>query len=269
MRITSLLSVCAALTLSASTASAVQLCETRCTPSSNCGLSCRIDFDTITTCGAYGVCQSGTVYDLKEWMLPSYPNHQTTHLTQTFVGNNGVRSEFFTCSAFPNGFFRVSDVCGKLAERFTFDNQNIFITRETFPDAPIHFKTHTSFVWARRFMQSGQTILSDCAWQEQYSCTPGAVTPCTIPTRLTGPHTLALGGDVGTVQALAIEHSLGDGKLERYFYAKPWGYVKFELLNANGSLNYKEEFNKITAGALLPKQSSCYTWECGAQIGCP
>lgn len=252
-------------------AAAILPCELKCTPSTSCSAGCYDDEGDVITCDIWGVCANGPVYDLVEWMVPSYAGHTSTHLEQTAPGNNGIKSEFITCPGFPNGFFRVSSLCGDLQERFTYDSQNIYITRETFkPLTANHFKTHSNFVWIKRHMRSGDSFVADCSWREHTSCAVPPVTPCSIPVRLKGPVTLALGGDVGTVQALVVEHVVGSGFVEKYFYAKPWGYVKFEFRQPSGALVYKEDFNKIVAGNLLPHTSACFALECPGQVGsCP
>jgi hypothetical protein len=118
-------------------------------------------------------------------------------------------------------------------------------------------------------MFSGESFQTDCSWRLHTSCAvPPLVHSCPMTVRLLGPVTLSLGGNVGTVQALAVEHVVGNGS-EFYYYAKPWGYVKFEFYNTSGVRTHNEEFNTIVAGNLMPKTSPCYGLECGGQIGCP
>lgn len=245
---------------------ALMLCE-YCNESTPCETVC-IDEYGVTTCEEWGVCEEPIVYDMVQWMTQTYTNHGTTHLEQP-IPNNGVISEFSSCN-FTGGFYRVSSACGQNHERFTYNSGYIFLTREAFQDSSTHFKTHTNFVWLRRHMTSGESFWADCSWKEYTACNTFTTASCLNRVTLTGPVTLSLGGDVGTVEALVRSQTLGDNTVEKYFYAIPYGFVKYEHRSAGGSLIRSEVFNRIVSGNVKPHTSSCYSLDCSGQSGsCP
>lgn len=63
-----------------------------------------------------------------------------------------------------------------------------------------------------------------------------------------GPYWISVGGDVGRVRALRLTSTnLDNGTTERYWYAKPWGMVRYDRYE-NGQLVRQERFNTIWPG---------------------
>lgn len=208
-------------------------------------------------------------FDLFEWMVPTYPGAGTTHLRQQ-PGWGDNLSEFSSCP-FPGGFFRVSSPCGRQHEKFVYDERNIFIVRETFQDRERHFRTHENFVWLRRFMNPGDGFRVDCAWTTyEGSCTEARTVPCSDVVWLEGPTLVALGGDLGALHCLVRKQRLGDRSVEAYYYARPYGFVKFEHNTDDGLLVRRSVYNRIEPGELRPHPSDCFELECpGQDSDCP
>ena len=252
----------ATIMFSPSSATALRPCDTRCKPATRCNILCEGPTETLT-CAEWGVCDSNTTYDMLNWMRQTYSDSGTTHLAQR--NGNGVISEFSSCN-FSNGFYRVSSKCGQNHEKFVFDGNNIFLVRESFQDSSSHFKTHDNFVWLRRVMRSGDSFVADCSWIEFDGCDNPDPKSCSDTTTLTGPVSLELGGEIGTVAALIRSQTLGDGTVEQYFYAKPYGFVKYRHLTSNGSLIRKEVFKLKISGEVQPHMSPCFPLQCGANM---
>lgn len=242
-------------------------CALVCTAQTYCYKQCWIncpgpDCEQIT-CGEWGVCNGIYCEDMVAWMRQTYSDAGSTHLKDAFSTS---LSEWDSCN-FSSGFYRVSSTNGTVHERFIYDANNIKITRESLGDCD-HFRTHANFVWLKRCMApTGESFVADCSnTLYEGSCSGTFQGSCSNTVILEEGGQLDLGGDLGTVsRSLRRTQVLSDGQKERYYYAKPFGFVKYELVNQSGQVTLTRLYNDKVAGQKKPNQSPCYTVECAGQ----
>ena len=262
--------VVALLALSTSPAAGLW-CRDECTAATDCWHFCATWYGWSVTCGEFGVCQEGQppVYNMVSWMQQTYPGASSTHLEQS---SGEIISEFSACN-FASGFYRTNTRDGRYHERYTYDSTWIHFWREVFDASAAHFKKHDNFNWLKHYMAPMDSFTTDCSFREYNSlaCTVPPKTPCSTTIRLRGPYLLALGGDIGTVEAIARTQDRGNGDVEWYYYAKPYGMVKFELRHSDGgpiggppegSIVYSEVYNHIVSGEVTPDPSACFQLDC-------
>ena len=90
-RFTRLLFASALMLLAASSASAIQFCEVRCTVSTWCGAACLIDLTNSTTCGEWGVCRANASTSLQSF--PAFIQDETTMGCELASGSAAVEVE--------------------------------------------------------------------------------------------------------------------------------------------------------------------------------
>lgn len=201
-------------------------------------------------CSTYGY----TVYDMVSWIVQTYPNASSTYLGQV---NNplGPISDFSKWYPASKRFYRVSHINGYANEVFDYDDNYIYIRRETMYSSPADFLYHDqNYVWAPRFALTANTPQHQACgntsttnhYQQYSNCLNVGSGGTNFLVAISGPFTLALGGDVGTVQALLKNlTNLSNFEVEKYWYAEPYGFVKFQKIDANGQILVEEIHNTI------------------------
>ncbi len=234
-------------------------CSDECTTASDCWQECvpaRAGY-TIT-CAEHGVCKDGQppVYDMVTWMKQTYSGATTTHLEQS---SGGVISEFTACPS-DGIFYRTNNPDGEYWERFSYTIRWIDIRREVFDASAGHYRRMFGPMhWLERYMSPSPqaAFTSDCTWWESYACSTTGQFSCANDVYLKGPYLIDVGGDIGTVEALARVQVLGNGDEEWYYYAKPYGMVLYEYFFADGSLKRRSVFDRIVSGEVEPNPMSC------------
>lgn len=198
-------------------------------------------------CETYGY----TTYDMVEWIVQTYPGADTSYLGPQ---NPGPIADLSRWDSVRQRFYRVRDTVGG-NEVYDYDDNYIYLRRETINNSPTDFLLYTNnYIWAPRYAITANTAQHQPCFRLETSATSTEYVGCqvvgsggvTFAVVVSGPFTLTLGGDVGTVQALKLaQTNLNVFESESYWYAKPYGLVYYERRSANGTLLGQETLNRI------------------------
>jgi len=181
-----------------------------------------------------------------EWMVQTYPGHQSNYLGQS--SGSGPISEFSNHDTTNKRFYRINEASGNYAELFEYDNDYIYIRREASNVSSGDYLSHPSFIWTKRFVVVGNAcgtqVGADSDYTQYIGCSAAGTGGPDFWMGVSGPETLDLGGDVGTVQALRLTQTnqSNPSVIERYYYAKPYGFVYYQKL-VNGVVTVEEVHN--------------------------
>ena len=200
-------------------------------------------------CGQYG----STVYDMVQWIVQTYPGADTSYLGQQ-NNSQGPISDFSKWDSVKRRFYRVTDIWGS-NEVYDYDDNYIYNRRETKYQNPTDFYLSTSnYIWAPRYAITANTpqhqacfnTRTSSAYDEYSGCQKIGSGGAPFLVSVSGPFTLTLGGNVGTVQALRLNQTnLNVFETESYWYARPYGFVYYERRDAGGNLLVSETHNTI------------------------
>lgn len=246
----SLLLLATSLTLNA------QLCSEICTTTTSCDepcYTCRFfypdgycpaEYTTWKTCGTYrGGVQT---YDMVEWMVQTYSGHTSDYLGQS--SGSGPISEFSNHDPSNRRFYRINGSDGNYNELFEYDDYYIYIRREASNVSGGAYLKHPGFVWTQRYVETGVScgtlVGADSDYTRYSNCSVAGSGGPDFWMAVSGPETLNLGGDVGTVQALRLTQTnlSNTNTIERYYYAQPWGFVFYQKL-VDGVVTAQETHN--------------------------
>ena len=257
MRLSGVLNIFALLATVLSSTSIAQQCGQVCGPTTACDEPCYVckfhvqdycpeQYTRWTTCGQYRGGEE--TYDMVEWMVQAYDGHLSTYLSSSFDDN--PIADTSNHDPANHRFYRINQPDGNYNELFEYDDENIYIRREVRNVSAGVLISTPSFVWTKRYVTTGKacgtavTSSSDHTYFE--NCRPAGTGGPTFQMGVSGPETLYLGGSVGTVSALRLTqvNLSNPAYVERYYYARPWGMVFYELL-ADGVVTYSETLNTL------------------------
>lgn len=244
------------------TSASAQPCLNTCTQQVDCETTCYTcqylypdgecppEETTWKTCGDFS---SGTAtYDMVQWMTQTYAGHATSYLGMS--SGLGPISDFSHHDSVNKRFYRINGANGNYNELFEYDQNYIYIRREATDVAAGNYLQHPWFIWTRRFATTGShcgtVVFADSSYSRVESCSPTGSGGPNFKWTVSGPETLALGGDVGTVQALRLtqENLANPSVIERYYYAIPYGFAFYQRL-VHGVVSYQENLNTIWSPA--------------------
>lgn len=187
-------------------------------------------------------------YDMVEWMVQSYPDHETTYLGQADI--IGPISEFSYHDITSKRFYRGNAPDSNYFEEFEYDNENIYIRKEVRDRLKGDYFLHVrDFVWTKRFVRIGpncKTVAKSSSFYFYYeNCWKRDESGPDFTMEVSGLYPLSLGNDVGNVEALCLLQ-INENKRshkERYCYARPWGFVYYEKIE-NDKVIYSENLSK-------------------------
>lgn len=238
-----------------SSASFGQMCGQVCGPATACDQPCYVcrfhvqdycpeQYTTWTTCGQYRGGEE--TYDMVEWMVQTYNGHWSTYLSSS--NNDGPISDFSFHDTVNRRFYRINEPGGNYNELFEYDDQNIYIRREARNVSGGVYLLSPNFIWTKRYVTTGKAcgtaVISDSEYTRFEGCRNAGSTGPLFQMGVSGPETLYLGGNVGTVSALRLTqvNPSNPNDAERYYYARPWGMVYYEKVE-NNIVTYSETLN--------------------------
>lgn len=187
-------------------------------------------------------------YDMVEWMVQTYPEHENTYLGQADIV--GPISEFSYHDKIAHKFYRGNAPDSNYFEEFEYDGENIYIRKEVRDRIKGNYFLHVkNFIWTKRFVKLGTNCKTQVCSSSYYyyyeNCWKLNESGPMFSMEVSGPYALSLGNDVGDVEALCILQT-NENKpsyKERYCYSKPWGFVYYEKIE-NGKVTYSENLSK-------------------------
>jgi hypothetical protein len=145
---------------------------------------------------------------------------------------------------------------------YTYDSENIYMKDDSTSLNPYAFRPG---IWAKRFMQVGETIDMSANLINQFSgsCQP-KLTGQSFPYKNTlESHFPAYnaGGQLGTVDVIVIKYDWAplypDARVEREYYAKGYGIFRWEYWQ-DGVLNQVANLNTISNNPPIPPNPLCF-----------
>ena len=201
-------------------------------------------------------CQKGPwdSYDMVQWMVQTYPGHESSYLLRD--DGTGTVSDYSIHDPQHHRFYRISSTQGYGNEVYDYDDNYIYIRRETRFDSPRTFLRHPNYIWCQRhavvLRSDGRCcnqVVSDSHYDWYENCLPVRSGGPLFHISVGSPALLNVGGNVGTVMTLKlISINMGNIATEIYWYAQGWGMVHFQQwtgLPGTSHLNYEEWFNTI------------------------
>lgn len=203
-------------------------------------------------CTQYGY----TVFDMVEWIVQAYPGASSSYLGQQ-TNSQGPISDFSHWIEADRRFYRITDVWGS-NEVYDYDDQFIYLRRETRYQNPTDFYLYPYYIWAPRYAATANSPQHQACSNYSFTREATEYVGCTVIGQLgsvrflvavSGPFSLTLGGDVGTVQALRLRSTnLNNFESENYWYAKPYGFVFYQKVDSGGNVLVEETHNRIYSG---------------------
>jgi hypothetical protein len=192
-------------------------------------------------------------YDMVQWMVQTYPNHQTSYLQAH------DRSSTLSVFTTPVGsrFYRISGFNGSPGsagnEVYDYDGLYVYIRRETRFSSPSDFNYHPTTIWAPRIAvtlaSNGHAcgnFQTDRHYDYYTNCVNQGRRGANFIVTVDGPYATTIGGNVGTVPALRLSNlNLSTFETEEYWYAMTWGMVMYRLYDSNNVFVRQEVFDTI------------------------
>lgn len=198
-------------------------------------------------------------YDMVEWMIQTYPNHENTYLG---TPDGSGESEFSYYSKDKRKIYRVDWPTNTYFEELEYDNNNIYIRKEVRDNSKGIYLEHTqNFIWTKRFVTVGSKktdgVYTNSHYNYYENCVKISEGGTTFYMMVTGPVSFEAGGDVGTVDMLCIVQLNTKNKnyIEKYCYAKGWSMIHYEKIE-DGKITLSGTFNTIHPAA-TPTFSIC------------
>jgi hypothetical protein len=181
-----------------------------------------------------------------EWMVQTYAGNSLNYLGQST--GSGPISEFSNHDQVNHRFYRINASNGNYNELFEYDDYYIYIRREASNVSGGAYLSHPNFIWTQRYVETGVAcgteVGADSDYTNHNNCVVTGSGGPDFRMAVSGPETLNLGGDLGTVQALRLTQTnlSTPSTIERYYYAKPYGFVFYQKL-VNGVVIAEEKHN--------------------------
>ncbi len=204
-------------------------------------------------------CNGPDPIDTAPYFIPNYSGWQTARRVWTFMGGGTTQYRMFKYSSDDYELIKSPD--GTSTETFEVTASWIYVTSEVGPGilgSPSRIYNGNGLKFIPRVICPNKPTFRPCHEGEQLinatSCLPIGQTPshcATYSSRIDLAPAWNYGYSVGVVDSIVKTDKLDDGKVEKYWYGRNRGLLRWELYSAAGVLlNWGQQTSEIPNSAI-------------------